>query len=146
MSEGSRARRYPPPLPFRLRRRPWFLSPRRISSRNFGGICSARARSAIRTGSSGSPSASASRALMAYLAFFESMGDLVGGALKYSRAARRLLRPKARLRRTYAIGGGSSRLTNGSHGVGTENLVVHRQGSTHGPRQHEFLLVALSRT
>src|SRR5215210_6013830 len=129
MLEGSRASRYPPPLPFRLRSSPWFLRPRRISSRNLRGICSARARSAMRIGSSGSPSASASRALIAYLAFFESMSYLVCRALEYSR-----------------VRGRSSRLTDASHPTGTENLVVHRKDATDCARKHEFLLVALSRT
>src|SRR5689334_9000445 len=63
-----------PALPFRLRRIPWFRRPRRISSRNFGGICSARARSEIRTGSPCSCSARARSALIAYLALRDSMG------------------------------------------------------------------------
>src|SRR4051812_3199462 len=44
-----------------------------MNSRNFGGICSAMARSAMRMGSSSSRSARAMSALMAYLAFFESI-------------------------------------------------------------------------
>src|SRR6266404_1234132 len=87
MSAGSRASRYPPPLPFRLCRIPWFLSPSRISSRNFGGICSSRARSAIRIGSSPPRWASASSALMAYLAFLESM------SAEYSRVSDRTPTP-----------------------------------------------------
>src|SRR6185503_5846143 len=52
---------------------PWFLSSSRISSRNFGGICCSRARSAMRTGVSGPCSARAIRALRAYLVFRDSM-------------------------------------------------------------------------
>src|SRR3954452_21892786 len=73
MARGSRARRYPPPFPFRLCRTPWFRSSSRISSRNFGGICCSRARSAIRTGVSGPGSAKAIRALRAYLVFRDIM-------------------------------------------------------------------------
>src|SRR5688500_18322351 len=44
-----------------------------MNSRNLAGICSARARSAIRIGSPGGCSARRRSALIAYLDFFESM-------------------------------------------------------------------------
>src|SRR6476661_7196747 len=87
MSLGSRPRRYPPPFPFRLCRIPWFLRTSRMSSRNLGGICSSRARSAIRIGSSRPWSASARSALMAYFARFESIGLHVAVAAEDFQAA-----------------------------------------------------------
>src|SRR5689334_6120692 len=87
MSFGSRARRYPPPFPFRLCSMPWFLRTRRISSRNLAGMCSSRARSAMRIGSSRPCSASARRALIAYFARFDSMRLHVPVAPKHFQAA-----------------------------------------------------------
>jgi phosphate-selective porin OprO and OprP len=82
IASGAFARRYPPPRPLRLRTKPCCLSSARIASRNFFGMSSCSAMSAIRIGSPGAEIAKRASALMAYFAFIVIMD---AGSLAASR-------------------------------------------------------------
>src|SRR5665213_2594933 len=76
MSSGRRRKRYPPPRPLRLSRMPCCFSSRRISSKNFLGMPSRSAMSAISIGSLWSTDASKAKALSAYFVFIVSMASV----------------------------------------------------------------------
>src|SRR5690606_22864391 len=73
---GALARKYPPPLPFRLSRNPSFFSSRRMASRNFCGIRSLSAISAMSTGPRSFARDKYCSALSAYRVFLESINQV----------------------------------------------------------------------
>jgi len=69
MVSGLRASKYPPPRPLRLRKKPCCLSSAKMVSKNFLGMSSRSAMSAISMGSPGGADASCDSAFKAYLVF-----------------------------------------------------------------------------